>query len=138
MLTQQPKGDTTRTQRAKALLTRLASTQGKRLVIDLDAADFATLQKLQSTGYAPTQVAVVRRALNRVAQPTGPLCPGRGIADEQAAQLMQKAALAWWESARPVGWTQAQHAANPTVNQAQPGDTALALAIGAIVLASPE
>jgi hypothetical protein len=27
-----------------------------------------------------------------------------------------RAALAWWRGQRPMGWTEAEHLANPTVN----------------------
>lgn len=58
-----PVGDVTRTARAKAHLERLEGSKGKRLVVDLDADAAEALGELLSSGYAPTQKAVVIKAL---------------------------------------------------------------------------
>lgn len=58
-----PQGDTTRTERAKAHLERLAEAKGKRLLVDLDAEGSAALSELLANGYGGTNKAVVNRAL---------------------------------------------------------------------------
>ncbi len=58
-----PKGDTTRTDRAKAHLERLEQASGKRLLVDLDADGHAALKALLADGYGVTNKAVVNRAL---------------------------------------------------------------------------
>jgi len=58
-----PQGDTTRTERAKAHLERLAEAKGKRLLVDLDAEGSAALSELLASGYGATNKAVVNRAL---------------------------------------------------------------------------
>ena len=58
-----PKGDTTRTERAKAHLERLVEAEGKRLLVDLDAEGHAALEALLANGYGATNKAVVIRAL---------------------------------------------------------------------------
>lgn len=58
-----PLGDTTRTERAKAHLVRLAEAKGKRLIVDLDAEGSAALSELLASGYGDTKKAVVIRAL---------------------------------------------------------------------------
>ena len=58
-----PQGDTTRTERAKAHLERLAEAKGKRLLVDLDAEGHAALNALLADGYGGTNKAVVNRAL---------------------------------------------------------------------------
>ncbi|WP_310635780.1 hypothetical protein [Delftia acidovorans] len=58
-----PVGDTTRTERAKAHLERLAQSSGKRLLVDLDADGHAALNALLVDGYGATNKAVVNRAL---------------------------------------------------------------------------
>lgn len=58
-----PQGDTTRTERAKAHLERLAEAKGKRLLVDLDAEGSAALIELLASGYGVTNKAVVNRAL---------------------------------------------------------------------------
>lgn len=56
-------GDLTRTARARAQLKRLDEAQGKRLVVDLDAAGRAALERLHEGGYGESQRAVVIKAL---------------------------------------------------------------------------
>lgn len=52
--------------------------------------------------------------------------------DAQAATL--QAALAWWESRRPVGYTLREHLDNPTVNaRGSKAETTLAAAVAAAV-----
>ncbi|CAN7583408.1 hypothetical protein [Acidovorax delafieldii] len=58
-----PTGDTTRTERAKAHLDRLEQSNGKRLLVDLDADGHAALTALLADGYGDTKKAVVNRAL---------------------------------------------------------------------------
>ncbi len=58
-----PVGDTTRTERAKAHLERLADAKGKRLLVDLSAEGHEALQALLADGYGATNKAVVDRAL---------------------------------------------------------------------------
>ncbi|POR07979.1 hypothetical protein [Diaphorobacter sp. LR2014-1] len=58
-----PLGDVTRTARAKAHLERLEKSNGKRLLVDLDAEGSDALAALLVSGYGPTNKAVVNRAL---------------------------------------------------------------------------
>ncbi len=58
-----PHGDTTRTERAKAHLERLAEAKGRRLLVDLDAEGNSALCELLASGYGATNKAVVSRAL---------------------------------------------------------------------------
>lgn len=56
-------GDTTRTARAKLHLERLATANGRRVLVDLDAEATEALEALLSMGYGDTNKAVVSRAL---------------------------------------------------------------------------
>lgn len=56
--------DKTRTKRANAHLVRLAESQGKRTVVDLDRDRVAKLEALRQQGYGATNADVVRRALD--------------------------------------------------------------------------
>jgi len=58
-----PVGDTTRTERARAHLGRLAEAKGKRLLVDLDEEATVALNALLESGYGATNKAVVSRAL---------------------------------------------------------------------------
>ena len=40
-----------------------------------------------------------------------------------------EASIRWWESKRPVGWSEDQHLAEPTVDCASPAEQALARAV---------
>lgn len=45
------------------------------------------------------------------------------------------AATAWWKSRRPLGWSEADHLSNPTINQLDPGgaDKQLARAVARLL-----
>ena len=60
--------DRTRTARQVAHLERLSESKGKRLVVDLDQEAKESLEALLGAGYAESQAAVVRKALNALAQ----------------------------------------------------------------------
>lgn len=47
---------------------------------------------------------------------------------------VRRAAIAWWESCRPCDWSVEQHIAQPTVNTLNVEQTALALAVSALVI----
>lgn len=71
-------GDATRasnTARAKAHLERLAESRGKRVVVDLNADERASLERLVATGYAENQSAAIRLAITSAAQGTYELSP---------------------------------------------------------------
>lgn len=55
--------------------------------------------------------------------------------DKQRTALEQtkQAALAWWESLRPVDWSLRQHIDNPTVNTASANERRMAEAVAASV-----
>lgn len=56
--------DKTSTKRQGAHLERLAATQGKRKVIDLDGDRLAKLDELRAAGYGASDAEVFRRALD--------------------------------------------------------------------------
>jgi hypothetical protein len=60
--------DVTRTERQVAHLDRLEQANGKRIVVDLDAASREALEALIESGYGTSQAAVVRQALIDVAK----------------------------------------------------------------------
>lgn len=39
--------------------------------------------------------------------------------------------VSWWESNRPVGWSEAQHLENPTINCSTPAEDQLAERVAA-------
>lgn len=45
-----------------------------------------------------------------------------------------QAAIAWWRTLRPLGWSLHQHAANPTVNCNGPDECNLALAVAKLAV----
>jgi hypothetical protein len=47
----------------------------------------------------------------------------------QALLAIEKNAKAWWKMHRPVGWTEAQHLKNPTVNCSTPDESRLARSV---------
>ena len=49
---------------------------------------------------------------------------------------LEKAAIAWWRSKRPVDWSQAEHLKNPTINVATEREAGLALAVARHILKS--
>lgn len=51
----------------------------------------------------------------------------------KALQLVDRAALAWWEHLRPIGWGLPEHLENPTVNTRSGAEHALAAAVAAAV-----
>lgn len=58
-----PVGDVTRTARAEAYLKRLTEAKGKRVVVDFNATVLTALEELVARGYADTQSAAIRRAI---------------------------------------------------------------------------
>lgn len=74
------------------------------------------------------------RCLNGHRYPSRNALPTRDrfedIADDKS---VIDAALGWWESRCPIGWTLAQHLDNPTVNTATLAEEGLALVVAARV-----
>ena len=48
---------------------------------------------------------------------------------------LETALLNWWVGHRPVGWTDADHLANPTVNCVMPNEDALAIEVARLISA---
>lgn len=57
----------TSTERGKAHLVRLTQTKGKRVVVDLNAAERVSLEQLVDTGYAANQSEAIRKAITEAA-----------------------------------------------------------------------
>lgn len=69
--------------------------------------------------------------IDSVVKPT----PQEPLDQETKALLkIQAVAKTWWRGRRPVGWTKAQHLANPTVNCTGKHELALAAAVAKWVL----
>ena len=69
-------------------------------------------------------------------RPTAPKSPPKPPDEATRALLaVADAAIRWWESKRPVGWTQARHLQMPTVNTCIDTDVEgkLALAVASLV-----
>ena len=52
--------------------------------------------------------------------------PSTDTMEKSAEAVLIAAALAWWEGYRPVGWTEAQHRAQPRINCTSDGAKQLA------------
>lgn len=48
---------------------------------------------------------------------------------------LETALLNWWVGHRPIGWTDADHLANPTVNCVMPNEEALATEVARLIAA---
>lgn len=60
--------DSTRTERAKAHLTRLEESGGKRVLVDFDAEGRAALEKLVLENYGATMREAIIRAVKEAAK----------------------------------------------------------------------
>lgn len=59
--------------------------------------------------------------------------PVRYVPAAAAEPAILSAARAWWRSKRPIGWTEAQHLASPTINTMTQWESRLARAVARAV-----
>jgi hypothetical protein len=57
-------------------------------------------------------------------------------AQQEAERAVLKAAVAWWESRRPMGWALDQHLKNPAVNTHDQAERLLAITVAKAVAVS--